>query len=128
MPTQKHFKPIIMTEKGKFLKKFNEAFAASDVNYIAAHVTDDIEWTIVGDKTLRGKAAFIEALEKMAVDTAGKAEIAQIITHGKEAAVRGAIIMPAEKTRKFAFCDTYVFSGFKNPKISKMVSFVQEIT
>lgn len=39
-----------MTEKGKFLKKFNEAFAASDVNYIAAQVTDDVEWTIIGDR------------------------------------------------------------------------------
>ncbi|AWW31017.1 nuclear transport factor 2 family protein [Echinicola strongylocentroti] len=117
-----------MTEKGKFLKQFNEAFAASDVDYIAAHVTEDIEWTIVGDKTLKGKAAFIEALEKMAVDTTGKAEIEQVITHGKEAAVRGTIIMETEKVRRFAFCDTYVFSGFKNPKIKQMVSFVQEVS
>ncbi|QDH78754.1 nuclear transport factor 2 family protein [Echinicola soli] len=117
-----------MTEKGKILVKFNEAFASGDVTYIADQVTDDIEWTIMGDKTLTGKAAFIDALEKMTDGTPAKSEIEQVITHGKEAAVRGAIIMESDKVRRFAFCDTYVFSGFKNPKIKQMVSFVQEVS
>lgn len=116
-----------MTEKGKFLKQFNEAFAAGDIDYVAANITDDIEWTIIGDKQISGKATFMEEFKKMAQGPAGKAEIQQVITHGKEAAVRGAIIMEAEKTRKWAFCDTYEFSGFKNPKIKKMVSFVIEV-
>ncbi|MEX2513988.1 MAG: hypothetical protein WD398_13870 [Cyclobacteriaceae bacterium] len=43
------------TKKIEFLKKLNEAFARSDVDEILEAVTDNIQWTIVGDKIIHGK-------------------------------------------------------------------------
>lgn len=58
----------------------------------------------------------------MAPDQSLTLTLDQIITHGREAAARGTL--NAGKGNAYAFCDTYEFSGFKNPKIKKMVSFV----
>ncbi|MBD8488644.1 nuclear transport factor 2 family protein [Echinicola sp. CAU 1574] len=114
-----------MTEKGKFLKSFNEAFANGDIKTVLDAMTDDVEWVIVGDKTILGKAAVQSELQQMMPKAPLKISLAQIITHGKEAAVSGKIKMKDESL--YAFCDTYEFSGFKNPKIKKMVSFVIKV-
>lgn len=118
-----------MTDKGKFLIKFNEAFADSDIAFLSDNVTDDLVWTIVGDKTISGKAAFIKDLEAMASKTSYRLEISSIITHGKNAAVDGTMKRVEKGTVQevYAFCDVYEFSGFKNPKIKAMTSYVIEL-
>ncbi len=47
-----------MTEKGKFLKKFNEAFTKGNTQFIAESVTQDIKWTMYGDKIINGLEEF----------------------------------------------------------------------
>lgn len=114
-----------MTKKGQFLRKLNEAFAKSDIDFIIEKVTDDIEWTVVGDFSLNGKEAFIKTMRKMASDEPYSIEIKNIITHGDSAAVDGEMRSPDGKL--YAFCDVYKFRGFKNPKVKKMTSYVLEI-
>lgn len=114
-----------MTKKAKFLKKFNEAFAKSDTEYIVDHVTDDISWTIVGDSTVEGKDAFIQALKTMESEEPFELEIKNIITHGDSAAVNGT--MKSQDGSSYAFCDIYKFSRYKNPKISAITSYVIEL-
>jgi hypothetical protein len=111
-----------MTKKEKILQKINEAFAKSEIDYILENVTDDIEWTAVGDFTVKGKVQFVDAMEKIASDVPFKIEIKNIITHGDSAAVDG--IMQSPDGKHYAFCDVYKFSGFKNPKIKKMTTYV----
>ncbi len=113
-----------MTEKAKFLKAFNEAYAKSDIDFILNNVTDSIQWEIVGDKSISGIKEFEETLKKMVMDQDYTLDIGQIITHGKEAAVSGVMISP--DGNRYRFCDLYTFSGFKNPKVSAMTSFVME--
>lgn len=108
-----------------FLEKFNEAFAKNDTNYILEHVTDDIHWEIVGDKTVEGKDAFSEALKLMQQNEPLSMTIHHIITHGKHASVNG--VMRTSDGRSYGFCDVVTFSGFKNPKIKKMSSYSIEI-
>lgn len=117
-----------MTEKGKFLKKFNEAFAKGDTQFIAESVTQDIQWTMFGDKTINGLEAFKKEIESMVQSEAGL-ELDKIITHGNTAAVNG-IIKSKDKSGNpaaYAFCDVYTLSGFKNPKIKEMKSYVTKI-
>jgi hypothetical protein len=114
-----------MTKKGKFIQKINEAFAKSDINFIVENVTENIEWTAVGDFSVKGKEEFIEALKEMANNEPFELEIKNIITHGDSAAVDGEMKSPDGK--RYAFCDVYKFSGFKNPKIKKMTSYVVDI-
>lgn len=114
-----------MTQKGKFLKKFNEAFAKSDISFILENVTDNISWTAIGDFSVKGKEEFAKALEKMKSEEAYQINIKNIITHGDSAAVDGTMKMPnSDKT--YAFCDIYKFSGFKNPKVKELTSYVIE--
>lgn len=114
-----------MTKKGQFLSQLNEAFAKSDIDFIIEKTTDDIEWTVVGDFSLKGKEAFTKAMNKMASDEPYSIEIKNIITHGDSAAVDGEMRSPDGK--RYAFCDVYKFRGFKNPKVKKMTSYVLEI-
>lgn len=117
-----------MTENSRFLKKFNEAFAKGDTQFIVESVTQDIQWTMFGDKTINGLEAFKKEIESMVQSEAGL-ELDKIITHGKTAAVNG-IIKAQDKNGNpadYAFCDVYTLSGFKNPKIKEMKSYVMKI-
>jgi hypothetical protein len=118
-----------VTEKAAFLKKFNEAFARSDTDFIVQNVTEDIRWTIIGDCVIQGKEEFARALREMESDHPLKLTIDNIITHGKTAAVNGTMETSgaSSKGKIYAFCDVYVFNGFKNPKIREMTSYVLEV-
>ena len=106
-----------------FLKDLNLAFAEGDIEYIADVVTDDITWTIVGDKSVHGKAAFIEALEQMKQYKTREIFIKKVITHDKEGSTNGEMIMHDGK--RFAYCDVYEFHG--GSEIKSIVSYVIEL-
>lgn len=112
-------------EKVKLLKRINEAFAKSDSSYLVKNVTDDIKWNIVGDRIIEGKEAFAEAVQQMESGSPLQLTINNIISHGKMATVDGTL--HAENGPLYAFCDIYKFSGFKNPKINEMTSYVVEV-
>jgi ketosteroid isomerase-like protein len=116
------------TNRAAFLKSFNKAFAQNDIDFIVDCVTDDIHWTIVGDKVIEGKTSFTDNLREMASYGPMELDIEKIITHGRDAAVYGAMLGQDENGNpsRFSFCDIYTFNGFKNAKISKLVSFVVE--
>lgn len=115
-----------MTEKGKFLQKINEAFAKSDTAFIVDNVTNDITWNVMGDQSISGKEDFEKALQQMEQDEPMELTIKNIITHGKSAAVDGVMTIPGGD-KQYAFCDVYTFSGFKEPKIKEMTSYVVEV-
>lgn len=113
------------TKNQELLEEFNKAFARNDTEFVESHISDNIKWTAVGDFTVEGKEAFTEALKSMEADEPWELEIDKIITHGKEASVNG--VMKSKNGKKYAFCDVYKFSGFKDPKISEMTSYVIEV-
>ena len=67
-----------MTKKAKFLRRLNEAFSKNNTAYVVKQMTDDIRWTIIGDRTVVGKEAFIAALSEMAADKPLKLTIKNI--------------------------------------------------
>ncbi|MFH5831933.1 nuclear transport factor 2 family protein [Halalkalibaculum sp. DA3122] len=110
------------TKNQKLLEEINEAFARNDLDFIIEHVTDTIRWEIVGDMIVEGKEAFAKALKEMQADEPMELTIHHIITHGKAASVNGE--MKTAGGERYAFCDVYKFSGFKNPRITEMTSYV----
>lgn len=118
-----------MTKKRRFLQRLQEAFASSDTTYIAEQVTDDVRWTIIGDRTIDGKEAFVAALKEMEVDAPMELSVGHIITNGDTASVDGTIRMPDHigGGKAYAFCDVYELRGSENPKIKEMTSYVIEI-
>ncbi|MEH0153099.1 nuclear transport factor 2 family protein [Limibacter armeniacum] len=111
--------------KQHLLKEVNIAFAAGNVEFLLAHVTEDIIWTIVGDKTIVGKQKFHEALQEMKSYKTSEVIIDKILTHGKEGAANG--IMKMESGNSYAFADFYEFSSAKGVKIKAISSYVVEI-
>lgn len=93
-------------------------------------VTENVIWDIPGYRRIEGKAAFRKALEEMVPSPPVKLSIDKIITHGREASVNGvisAIPKGQSKMSTIAFCDVYKLSGFKNPRISEMISYTVEL-
>lgn len=108
--------------KMEFLKEFNIAFAKGDVEFITESVTDDIVWSIIGDKKIEGKEKFTAELEKMESEKVSELVLEHILSHGKEGAANG--IMKMQDGKKYAFSDFYVFQGAKGTKIKSMTSYV----
>jgi len=116
-----------MTQREEFLRKFNDAFATNDIDYIVNQLTDDVVWDMVGDQKIIGKEKAREAMEQMGSDSMKvlNMHIDKCITHGREAAVNGTMKMLDKGNEiSFGFCDVYTFSGFKNAKIKAMTSYV----
>lgn len=119
---------MVVNKKAEMLKEFNDAFVKGDWNSVCGHLTEDIEWTMVGSNKIIGISAFEEAFQSMILDEPPTVEISQIITHGRSAVVEGTIRLKQEDGRvtSYAFCDICQFQSFKEPKIRKMKSFVMK--
>ncbi len=107
--------------KMEFLKQFNIAFAEGNVEFLTEGVTDDIVWNVIGDKKNEGIKAFTEELEKMQSVKASELRIDQILSHGKEGAANGIMIM--KNGTQYAFSDFYVFQSAKGEKIKTITSY-----
>ena len=106
-----------------FLKDLNIAFATGNADFIIDHVSNDITWVMHGDKTVKGKEGFIGLMNILRQDIADELILHNIITHGREAAANGEMIMG---TRKYSFCDVYHFTNTTSSIIKEMHSYVIE--
>jgi predicted ester cyclase len=123
------FDPLsLMTEKEKFIREFNHAFSIGDTDYLSANVTEDVVWNMVGDEILSGKTAFLNKIREMGENIDLEIEVQRIISHGIDVALEGTIAFNFHKGKRqnFSFCDIYKFSGFKNPKIKNINSYIIE--
>lgn len=115
----------IMTEKEKFIRELNDAFAKGDVPYILNCMADDIIWEMIGGNTSRGKAEIEKEMAAMKNIEMLEMKVDKIITHGKSAASNGTFRLKKNgKEKAYGFCDLYEFNGFKNAKVKKMTSYV----
>ncbi|HMT06182.1 MAG: nuclear transport factor 2 family protein [Solirubrobacterales bacterium] len=106
-----------------WLRDFNLAFINGDVEATLEYVTEDVEWTLVGEVTIGGREGMRDWFGSMAGKKARKVVLDRIIVHEDAAAVDGSYEM--ESGSKFAFCDIYEFSGTgPDEPISKYTSYV----
>ncbi|MEM7550320.1 MAG: nuclear transport factor 2 family protein [Bacteroidota bacterium] len=108
----------------EFLKSFNVAFAEGNAGYIIDHVSDDIQWTIYGDKKISGKEDFTKEINIMKEYTADEVTIHSIITNDLEASLNGEMKMG---DKVYAFCDVYKFTNVSSYTIEEMHSYVLPI-
>ncbi|WP_035464827.1 nuclear transport factor 2 family protein [Algoriphagus vanfongensis] len=107
------------------VSKLTEAFAAYDLEKIEPFLDEKVSWQLEGDEPITGKAAFLEALNGMKQNPTKELHISQVLTHGKEAAVRGRMTLSDGSV--FSFADFYVFKSAKSELIASIFSFVQQI-
>lgn len=111
--------------KMQFIKQFNIAFAEGNTTLITDSVSDDIVWTIVDDKRIEGKDAFVAHLAAIKFDTTSELILSTVITHGKLASASGVIVM--DNGQRYAFSDVYHFTSAKGNTIQSIQSFMIEL-
>lgn len=118
-----------MEEREKLLRKLNKAFADCDTRVLADSVTDDIQWIIVGEKTISGKKEFENSLEKMRLGGPMNITVQDIITYKEKSVVEGIVDFKIEpgKKRRYAFCDVYIFSETDENKFKELRTYVTQI-
>ncbi|HSF54409.1 MAG TPA: nuclear transport factor 2 family protein, partial [Algoriphagus sp.] len=91
--------------KKKLIAELTALFAEYAITQAMEFMAEDMVWTLVGDHPIYGKENFAAALQEMSHTKATELTIHQIITHGKEAAVSGEMVMDDGKT--YGFSDFY---------------------
>ncbi|WP_324719112.1 nuclear transport factor 2 family protein [Salinimicrobium sp. HB62] len=119
-----------MTEKEKFLRDVNKAYAEGDEKFFMDHITDDICWTVVGEKDIAGKAEFKEVLDQMKEMPEVEIQVENVFVANNNGIVEGVIISRNRLGQKkhFGFCDIYKFTEGKEFKIFAITSYVIDIS
>lgn len=111
--------------KMEFIKDLTIQFAAYDLDKAFESLSDDIRWNLIGEDALEGKSKFRAELEKMKHIGVSELTISSVLSHGKEGAVQGTMLM--ETGQKFGFADFYEFTGAKGNKVKAITSYVVPI-
>ncbi|MFV8225845.1 nuclear transport factor 2 family protein [Christiangramia aquimixticola] len=116
-------------DRNKLIKKLNNAFAECDTRFLADSVTDDIQWKIVGEKTIAGKEQFERSLEKMRLGGPMNITIQDVLHTDKRSVVEGTVEYKTEPGRKkrYAFCDVYIFSDSDESKFRELRTYVSKV-
>lgn len=87
------------------------------------HCVEDVEWTMIGEKSVKGKEATREWMKSMGDMEPPKITVSKIIAEGDSVAAYGDMTMKDKdgKTVPYGYCDIYRFSG---DKIAELNSFV----
>ena len=115
-----------MSEKSKaILERANAAVAKGDYEGFLSHCTEDVEWTFVGDKTLKGKEAVREYMKATYVEPP-RFRVDRLIAEGDFVTALGDIDLTDEtgKLVHFAYCDVWHIRG---DKLAELRAFVVEI-
>lgn len=110
------------TKNKEVVEKVNSSFAENDVEGWLSFCSDELVWTIVGDKTVTGKKAIREWMASMDIEPP-KFTVDNIIAEGDFAMAHGDMTMKDKdgKTAPYAYCDIY---RFRDGKIVELRSFV----
>lgn len=108
------------------LRDFAVAIAERDTDGLLSTVAADVEWDIVGRRTVRGKADFAAAVTAVVDRPAETLQMDSILTHGREGAVSSRMGFPGGG--ELRCCDVYTFSGHgKTAKITRITSYWIEV-
>ena len=110
--------------KNVFIQEITIALAKGDVKSVLNSVTEDIRWSIVGDRVLQGTEQFVEALQEKKNEKVVELKIQHIATHGKTGAVDGTLKF---KNKSHAFCHMYEFSNAKGNAVKEIISYIIKI-
>lgn len=108
--------------KKELIKNLTICFASYDIPQAMSYLDENVVWTLVGDEPVVGRSRFAAALQEMSQNKANELTIHSIITHGKEAAINGEMVM--EDGHVFGFSDFYEFTSAKGSKVKSIVSYV----
>lgn len=115
-----------MSEKNKeIVRKVNAAFAEGSIEGFLDQCADDVQWTMVGDRTIKGKDEIRQWMKSMEPEypEPPKINIANIIAEDDFVAEYGDMTQKDKdgKTVPYSFCD---ICRYRDDKIVEIISFV----
>jgi ketosteroid isomerase-like protein len=115
-----------MSDKNKgVLTRANAAVAQGDNEGFLAHCTEDVEWTFVGDRTLKGKEAVRRFMKATYIEPP-RFRVDQLIAEGDFVTALGDIDLKDEtgKLLHYAYCDVW---RLRDGKLAELKAFVVEV-
>ena len=115
-----------MSEENKaILKRANAAVVNRDYEGFLSHCTDDVEWTFVGERTLRGKEAVRQYIRTTYLEPP-TFTVARLIAEDDFVTALGDISMKdgTGKVVHSAYCDVW---RIRDGKLAELRAFVVEI-
>lgn len=112
-----------MTAKNKeIVEKVNAAFAEGKPEGFLSFCAEDVAWTMVGDKTVKGKDAIRQWIAEMPAEPP-KFTVNNVIAEGDFVMAHGDMMMKDKegKAVPYSYCDLY---RFRDEKIVELRSFV----
>lgn len=104
------------------LKKANAAIAEGNTEGFLSFCADDTEWTMVGDKTLKGKEAIRQWITATYAEPP-RFEVANMIAEGDFVTALGDITIKDKngKATHYSYCDVWRFRGGKMVELRAFV-------
>lgn len=113
-----------MSEKNKeIIEKVNAAFENNNPEGFLDACSEDVEWTMVGDQSFKGKTAIREFMSQMEGMEPPKFSVDKMVAEGDSVICYGDMTMKGEDgvEGKYSYCDAYTFTG---DEIRELRSFV----
>lgn len=114
-------------EYKEIVEKVNDAFSTGNTAAFVDLCADDVQWTIVGDQTLRGKEALREFMKSMEGHEPPKFSVDTLIAEGDSVMATGGMTMKEEPGCEgtYGYCDIYRFNG--DAQIAELRTFVVKL-
>lgn len=112
-------------ENKSILNQANAAVRKGDYESFLSYCTDDVEWTFVGERILKGKQAVREYIDKTYIEPP-KFAVAHMIAEGDLVMAMGDIALKDEAGNEtlYSYCDVW---RIRDGKLSELSAFVVEI-
>lgn len=109
-------------ENKAVLEQANAAVAVGDNEGFLSFCTEDIEWRMVGDKTIQGKEA-VRQWMKTEYAKPPQFTLSDLIAEGDFVTALGTITLKDDdgKTAEYAYCDVWRFRGGKMAELRAFV-------
>jgi uncharacterized protein len=114
---------IDMSQRNKgIIEKVNAAFAEGSTEAFLSFCAEDVEWTMVGDKTVKGKNAIRKWMSSMDSEPP-RFTVNNVIAEGDFVMAHGDMTMKDKdgKAVPYAYCDIYRFRDYKIVELSSFV-------
>lgn len=116
-----------MSDKNReIVEKVNSSFAEGNTEGFLSFCSDDLDWTMVGEKRVRGKDAVREWMSSMEGMEPPAFTVNHMIADGDLVACSGDMTMKGEdgKEGNYGFCDIYRFG---DGEIKELTSYVVKV-
>jgi uncharacterized protein (TIGR02246 family) len=112
---------MIVASNKEIVEKVNTAFAENSVEGFLSFCADDVEWTMVGDRRVKGKDAIRNWMGSMPPEPP-QFTVQNVVAEGDFVVAYGDMTMKEEgKVTPYSYCDVYRFQG---GRIAELRSYV----